>query len=102
MERQVPDVLLIDLEMPGMNGAEVLKEIRQNWGPVPVIVHTGYPDSELMRRALESSPFTVLAKPSAEHQLVETVRMVMRQSETFIWRKNRAAYQNAPANKEAA
>jgi len=102
MEHQVPDVLLMDLEMPDMNGAEVLKEVRRNWGAVPVIVHTGYPDSELMKRALESSPFTVLAKPSAENQLAETVRMVMRQSDTFILRKNRAAYQNAHAQQEVA
>ena len=100
MEHQAPDVLLIDLEMPDLNGAEVLKEVRQHWGPIPVIVHTGFPDSEVMMHALESSPFTVLSKPCTDAQLVETVRMVKRQSDTYIWRKNRAASQNAQMTKE--
>jgi len=89
MHRQGPDVVLIDLDMPGMDGAEALKEIRSKWGPVPAVVHTGYPNGELMMRALDCSPFTVLAKPCPEKQLVDTVRMVQRQSDTCFWRKNR-------------
>jgi DNA-binding NtrC family response regulator len=88
--------------MPNVSGAVVLKQVRKNWGNVPVIVHTGYPDSELMMHALESSPFTVLAKPCPEQQLVETVRMVKRQSDTFAWRENRAIPDNAHLKKEAA
>jgi len=89
MDRQGPDVVLIDLDMPGMDGAEALKEIRSKWGPVPAVVHTGYPNGELMMRALDCSPFTVLAKPCPEKQLVDTVRMVQRQSDTCFWRKSR-------------
>ena len=85
MHGQLPNVILIDLDMPDLDGAAALKEIRRTWGPLPVIVHTAYPDSEMMQRALESSPFTVLAKPCEERQLIDTVRMVLRQSETAIW-----------------
>jgi PAS domain S-box-containing protein len=76
MAKRVPDVVVLDLEMPGTDGAATLKEIRKRWGLLPVIIHTGFPDSDLMMRALESSPFTCLCKPATEAQLIETIRMV--------------------------
>lgn len=74
IRREVPDVVVLDLEMPNIDGAELLKQIRQNWGLLPVILHTGFPHAEIMRRAMEFSPFTVLAKPCGINQLVETIR----------------------------
>jgi CheY-like chemotaxis protein len=74
IRREVPDVVVMDLEMPNIDGAELLKQIRQNWGLLPVILHTGFPHAEIMKRAMEFSPFTVLAKPCGLDQLVETIR----------------------------
>jgi PAS domain S-box-containing protein len=74
MKREVPDVVVTDLEMPNIDGAEVLKQIRRDWGLLPVILHTGFPKTATMRRAMEFSPFTVLAKPCGLKQLVETIR----------------------------
>jgi PAS domain S-box-containing protein len=74
IRREVPDVVVMDLEMPNIDGAEMLKQIRQNWGLLPVILHTGFANSAIMRRAMEFSPFTVLAKPCGINQLVETIR----------------------------
>jgi signal transduction histidine kinase/ActR/RegA family two-component response regulator len=74
--RKTPDVVVLDLMMAGMDGPSTLKEIRKNLGPIPVIVHTGYPDGDLMQRAMESSPFTLLAKPCLPKRFVETVRRI--------------------------
>jgi PAS domain S-box-containing protein len=74
IRRQMPDVVLMDLEMPGLDGPATLQEIRKHWGALPVILHTGHVDGLLMNRALEWSPFTVLAKPCPMDQLVRTVR----------------------------
>jgi CheY-like chemotaxis protein len=76
IEQRAPDLVLTDLKMPEMDGAATLKQIRGRREAVPVIVHTGYPDSEMMTRALEFSPFTVLAKPCRASQLIETVRLL--------------------------
>src|SRR5438034_2530617 len=35
-----PDLVLLDLAMPELNGAATLKEIRKDWGQIPVILHT--------------------------------------------------------------
>lgn len=74
IRRRMPDVVLMDLEMPGLDGPATLQEIRKHWRSLPVILHTGHVDGPLLNRALEWSPFTVLAKPCPMDQLVQTVR----------------------------
>lgn len=100
MRQQTPDIVLLDLAMPELDGAATLKEIRKDWGAIPVIVHTGYADSTLMKQALAFSPFTLLAKPCSADQLLETVRKVQRAGDTAIWKKNHYGLQK-PRAKEA-
>ena len=84
IRQQIPDVVLMDLEMPGMDGPTTLREIRKHWGALPVILHTGHVDGPLLNRALEWSPFTVLAKPCPMDQLVETVRGLERKPRAVV------------------
>lgn len=74
IRQHVPDVILMDLEMPGMDGPTTLREIRRQWGALPVVLHTGHVDGPLLSRALEWAPFTVLSKPCPMEQLVATMR----------------------------
>jgi len=74
MRQELPEVVITDLEMPNTDGVETLRQIRKNWGLLPVIILTGFPDTEIMRRAMEFSPFTLLAKPCPTEQLIETIR----------------------------
>jgi PAS domain S-box-containing protein len=76
MRRHVPDVILMDLEMPGMDGSATLEQIRKLWGSVPVILHTGHLTGELMDRAMQYSPASILSKPCPMERLVKTVRSV--------------------------
>jgi PAS domain S-box-containing protein len=79
IRKQVPDVVLMDLEMPVMDGPTTLQEIRKRWGAIPVVLHTGHVEGPLLNRALEWSPFTVLSKPCPMDRLVETMRGLDRQ-----------------------
>jgi len=88
MRRQTPDIVLLDLAMPDLNGAATLREIRKAWGQIPVILHTAFANGELMKQALTSSPFTLLAKPCTPDQILQTVRKVQRSGDTDIWKKN--------------
>ena len=88
MRRQVPDIVLLDLAMPNLDGPATLKEIRKDWGQIPVIVHTAFADSDRMKQALAYSPFTLLAKPCPADQVLETVRKVQRSGDTAFWKRN--------------
>jgi excisionase family DNA binding protein len=74
MRQDLPNVVLLDLRMPGMDGPTTLKAIRAEHGDVPVIIITGYPDSELVVRALDHGPVTLLAKPLDRRQLIASVQ----------------------------
>jgi PAS domain S-box-containing protein len=76
MQRKVPDIVIMDLSMPNVDGVELLKAVRENWDSVPVIVHTAYSNGNLMKRAMEYSPFTLLSKPSEMSSLLRAVRCV--------------------------
>ena len=98
IRRQAPDLVLLDLAMPELNGAATLKEIRKDWGQIPVILHTAFADGELMKQAMAFSPFTLLAKPCSSEQILETVRKVQRSGDTEIWKRNHHGLQRLPLN----
>lgn len=74
---EAPDLVFVDLVMPGCSGVQVIRAIRELDKTLPVIVITGYPDSDLMYQALAYSPLLVLAKPVGAKTLLDTVRNVL-------------------------
>lgn len=78
IEADPPDVVFLDLKMPGMDGPETLRQIRAKWRALPVVILTAYPDSELVSRALEYSPITMLSKPARADQILDAVQEAMR------------------------
>jgi excisionase family DNA binding protein len=52
VQREAPDLILLDLLMPGMNGVQVLTELHRIAPDLPVVMITAYPDSELITEAL--------------------------------------------------
>ena len=54
------------------------KAIRETHGNVPVIIVTGYPDSELLSQALENGPLLILAKPVDKRHLLEGILTALR------------------------
>ncbi len=67
------DLVFIDLKMPGMDGAELLRQIKSIKPKLPVAIITGYPDSEMMARALAQGPFGVMSKPFGESDIIDAV-----------------------------
>lgn len=73
IQQSVPDLVLLDLKIPDMDGATVLESIRRTHGDLPVVILTGFPDSELVSQALKFSPITLLAKGATDKQIVSAV-----------------------------
>ncbi len=72
------DLIFLDLKMPGMDGAELLRLIRTFKPKVPVVIIAGYPDSEIMARALSQGPFAVMNKPFMESEIIKAVENFLR------------------------
>ena len=73
VERTRPDVALLDLRMPGMNGMEVLRRIREVAPDVLVIIITGYATLESAAEAMQLGACDYLCKPIDEWQLLAAV-----------------------------
>ena len=58
-----PDLVLLDLQMPGMSGVEVLDHLRREHPQLPVVILSGNQDVEPMRRALGNGAFDYIQKP---------------------------------------
>jgi len=67
------DLVFLDLRMPGMDGAELFRQIKTIKPKLPVTIVTGYPDSDMMARALAQGPFGVMNKPFGESDIVTAV-----------------------------
>jgi CheY-like chemotaxis protein len=77
--RATPDLVILDLFMPELDGFEVLEWIqeRQNPLPFPVVVLTGSPKPEDEARALQLGAVAVHQKPKDVDALAETVQAIV-------------------------
>src|SRR5689334_16183271 len=78
VDEQRPDVLLTDIEMPGMTGLEVASEISRRGLPTRVVILTTFARAGYLRRALEANASGYLLKDSPAEILANAVRRVNR------------------------
>jgi len=71
-----PDITLMDLQMPGMNGIDAMSTIRGESPDARFIVLTTHPGDTLVSRALKSGARAYLLKSSVRKELLETIRAV--------------------------
>jgi two-component system cell cycle response regulator len=79
-EQQVPDIILLDVMMPQMDGLEVCRRLRANprTGKIPVILVTALSDSADRLRGLEAGADDFLSKPLRDDVLFARVRSLTR------------------------
>jgi CheY-like chemotaxis protein/anti-sigma regulatory factor (Ser/Thr protein kinase) len=77
MERQVPDVVLTDLRMPGMDGLALIEEAKRTYPAVPVIVMTAFGSEDIAILALERGAASYVPKRNLARHLARTVEHVL-------------------------
>ncbi len=70
------DVVLLDINMPGLGGLEVLKLIRRSHFETPVILMTSYPSLEITVEALRNGAVDFLIKPFTAKQLEQALKKI--------------------------
>jgi DNA-binding NarL/FixJ family response regulator len=69
----MPDLVLMDLRMPGMGGIEATRQLTSTLPAVQVVICTAYDDASLHQGAKEAGAFAVLVKGCPPRQLLEMV-----------------------------
>jgi excisionase family DNA binding protein len=70
------DMVFLDLVMPGMDGVEVMKHLREMSREIPVAIITGYPDSNLLVKVGQYSPYLTIFKPFLPSQIIGAVKSI--------------------------
>ena len=72
------DLIFLDLKMSGTDGAEILREMKSIKRRLPVVIITGYPDSEMMERAVKQGPLGIMPKPFDDSDITNAVNSFLR------------------------
>jgi DNA-binding NarL/FixJ family response regulator len=71
-----PDLILLDINMPKMNGLETIKYIRQSYPSVKIVMLSGYFDEAIIKEAKIKGANGYLLKSSQRDELIHTIKMV--------------------------
>jgi len=71
-----PDVAVIDISMPGLDGLEVCSQLHSYYPELPILILTMHEEEQFVVRAIESGAMGYISKRSAPEQLVNAIRKV--------------------------
>ena len=74
---KMPDVMLLDIKMPGMDGIEVLKRVKDLYEDLPVVMITAYANIQGAVDAIRLGAHDYLAKPFDDHEVIRVVRRAL-------------------------
>lgn len=104
LEHTIPQILLLDINMPKMNGLEVLKVIRKKKYPIKVLILTVHDEIEYLMKAMDIGVDGYLSKSASLTELKKAITCVMN-NETYIqpnlipMLNNRLIHRNEDGNK---
>ncbi len=79
VEDQIPDVMVLDLKMPGIDGMEVLRRVRLAYPQVQVVILTGHGSEKDEAEAKRLGAFAYLQKPVDIEKLIITLKNAYKQ-----------------------
>ena len=84
VESKSPDVVLLDMRMPGLNGLEVLKRLREKHPDMPIVMLTTSRDEKDVIDSLQSGAQGYLLKDMEPEELVDALNRIVNKKETVV------------------
>ena len=76
VRRKQPDVAVIDISMPVLDGLEVITQLKAEFPEIPILILTMHEEHQYVIRAIETGAMGYITKQSAPEQLVKAIRKV--------------------------
>jgi two-component system, response regulator PdtaR len=81
-EQLRPDLVVMDINMPRLNGIEAAKLIKEKW-QIPVVIVSGYSDEKLIKEATEAGVISYLIKPVTKQNLAPAIEVAVKNYDDF-------------------
>ena len=78
VEKTIPDVLVLDLSMPDLDGIAVTKKIKPQFPELRILILTIHEDEALLRAALKAGAAGYILKRAAETELISAINIILR------------------------
>ncbi len=76
-QKNAPDLVLLDMKIPGMDGIEILKRLKQHDQSIKVIIMTAYGELDMIQEAKDLGALTHFAKPFDIDEIRQAVRQYL-------------------------
>ncbi|MBA3971154.1 MAG: response regulator transcription factor [Bacteroidetes bacterium] len=71
------DILILDMDMPGRNGLDVIKQLKDEKVKIPVLVFSMHPEEQIAVRSMKAGAAGYLSKDSASEELAKAVHLIL-------------------------
>lgn len=99
IEQVSPDIVLMDVRMPGLSGLDILRKMNAQGFDIPVVMLTTFEDKESLHQAIKLGAKGYLLKDVSLDNLISSIELVMSGQSVFDNRINAEASAEAPVNK---
>lgn len=81
LREDVPDLILLDIQMPGIDGIETLQQIKQQYSKIPVIMMSAHGTIDIAVRSMKMGAYDFITKPFSGDRLLITIRNAIENNE---------------------
>ncbi len=84
LSKDLPDIVVLDIAMPGRSGLDVLKDIKELYPKLPVLMLSMHPEDRFATRAIKAGASGYLTKTGISDELVTAIRVIVTQNKRYI------------------